>query len=185
MLPSVAMQNTKWNIHSACIYRKNSFVIHALLAIIDKLKLSLIMYVVKLWDSLHSHLSLHIVQTHRVFINRLPLCTRVLIYANMNLKTLFNPLSPWRSELKVLLVKYPVDNLDFNKVSYSTQTPYFILHTSRYNTPQGHHQLCSGLTIDTTSTYTQDNTQLSMYILYLIVNFRVLWYSLIWITFLN
>ena len=113
MLPSVAMQNTKWNIHSACIYRKNSFVIHALLAIIDKLKLSLIMYVVKLWDSLHSHLSLHIVQTHRVFINRLPLCTRVLIYANMNLKTLFNPLSPWRSELKVLLVKYPVDYLDY------------------------------------------------------------------------
>jgi len=45
---------------------------------------------------------------------------------------------------------------------------------TRYNTPQGHHQLCSGLTIDTTSTYTQDNTQLSMYILYLIVNFRVL-----------
>jgi len=45
------------------------------------------MYVVKLWDSLHSHLSLHSVQTHRVFINRLPLCTRVLIYANMNLKT--------------------------------------------------------------------------------------------------
>ena len=93
-------------------------------------------------------------------------------------------MSPWRSELNVLLVKHPVDNLNYLTFPVAhkhrilgTFKHIFKLHMNRYNPPHKHHPLCSGLTIDTTSTYTQDNTQLPMYILCLIVSvyFDMLW----------